>query len=615
MEERGTRDSVRFGSQLRNLSQYWISVEAKNAHILEGQMNNLSLAGLRRFWLFFALLALSAPFILPMGDVISTLATMSQFIAAFSPKNILVLLASAGLMAFVQYLLLKRLERTGSAVWFNAITWSILIWGPSTDIFFGYLFHRNSSYMNDKASQVLGGMTMGAVGLYFAILLVVANTDNLENLLSKSERGRKGRSGTLATKLFLSITLVTLAFLVGTAGITLYPIHKGLDIMSSLSHTIPILIPFLILSIVLVFFLSRSISGLVGGEPVEISSIVEDIAKGNLGLDFGERRKAEGILKSVMNMSGQLREVVREIRSSSKTILTGSDEITQSSEVLSQGASEQASSMEEVSSSIEQMAANIQQNTDNAAQTDAIAHKAAVDAATGGARVGEAVATVREIATRITIIEEIARQTNLLALNAAIEAARAGEAGKGFAVVASEVRKLAERSQTAAGEISAISLRTVEAAETAKTIIDAIVPDIRHTAELVKQITAASREQSVGANQISQAILQLDSVVQQSASMSEELSSSAVKLSEQAGRMEEMVSYFNIGVEDGRDLPGTRTPAYSREATAAEGARAGTGPQKKLAAPVTIKPPLLRRSTAIKPVPRRDAGDPDFEEF
>ena len=143
---------------------------------------------------------------------------------------------------------------------------------------------------------------------------------------------------------------------------------------------------------------------------------------------------------------------------------------------MSQGATEQASSMEEVSSSMEEMAANIKQNTDNAFQTDSIAQKAAKDAVDGGQRVAEAVSAVKEIASRIVIIEEIARQTNLLALNAAIEAARAGEAGKGFAVVASEVRKLAERSQTAASEINDISLRTVRSAEDASVIIDALVP-------------------------------------------------------------------------------------------------------------------------------------------
>ena len=195
---------------------------------------------------------------------------------------------------------------------------------------------------------------------------------------------------------------------------------------------------------------------------------------------------------------------------------------------------------------MEQMASNIKQNADNAQQTEKIALKAADDAKEGGHAVGETVSAMKEIASKISIIEEIARQTNLLALNAAIEAARAGEHGKGFAVVASEVRKLAERSQTAAGEINNLSASSVEVAERAGEMLEKIVPDIQKTAELVQEINAASNEQRAGANQINQAIQQLDQVIQQNAAASEEMASTSEELLSQAEQLQSTIGFFKI---------------------------------------------------------------------
>jgi methyl-accepting chemotaxis protein len=192
------------------------------------------------------------------------------------------------------------------------------------------------------------------------------------------------------------------------------------------------------------------------------------------------------------------------------------------------------------------MTANIRQNADNAIQTEKIATKAADDAQQGGDAVNQTVVAMKEIADKIMIIEEIARQTNLLALNAAIEAARAGEHGKGFAVVAAEVRKLAERSQIAAGEINELSTSSVDVAEKAGNVLNALVPDIRKTAELVQEISAASREQDAGAGQIAKSIQQLDAVIQQNASTSEEMASTSEELSGQSEQLAEIVSFFKV---------------------------------------------------------------------
>jgi methyl-accepting chemotaxis protein len=195
---------------------------------------------------------------------------------------------------------------------------------------------------------------------------------------------------------------------------------------------------------------------------------------------------------------------------------------------------------------MEEMTSSIKQNSDNSSQTEKIAMKSATDAKEGGKAVTETVSAMKEIATKISIIEEIARQTNLLALNAAIEAARAGEHGKGFAVVASEVRKLAERSQAAAGEISTLSTRSVQVAEDAGAMLNKMVPDIQKTSELVQEISASSKEQDTGAEQISKAIQQLDSVIQQNASASEEMASTSEELSSQAEQLKDTISFFRI---------------------------------------------------------------------
>jgi methyl-accepting chemotaxis protein len=163
----------------------------------------------------------------------------------------------------------------------------------------------------------------------------------------------------------------------------------------------------------------------------------------------------------------------------------------------------------------------------------------------------EAVAAMKEIANKISIIEEIARQTNLLALNAAIEAARAGEHGKGFAVVAAEVRKLAERSQKAAGEINQLSANTLKVSEKSGEMLDKLVPDIQRTAELVQEISAASKEQDTGAEQINKALQQLEQVIQQNASASEEMASTTEELTGQSDQLVSALAFFQTGDEDG----------------------------------------------------------------
>ncbi len=277
-----------------------------------------------------------------------------------------------------------------------------------------------------------------------------------------------------------------------------------------------------------------------------IVQVAEEMAKGNLDVKVELRSEIDTLGISLNEMIEKFREIITDVQVAADNVASGSQQMSASSEELSQGANEQAASVEESSASMEEMAANIRQNAENAQQTEVIAIRAAEDAEKGGIAVGKTVEAMKDIAEKISIIEEISRQTNMLALNAAIEAARAGEHGKGFAVVADAVRKLAERSQSAAAEISNMSTTSVDVAENAGEMLSKIVPDIRKTAELVQEINAASNEQNSGANQINRAIQQFDSVTQQNAASAEEISSTSEGLATMAEQLQGTIAYFKL---------------------------------------------------------------------
>ncbi len=327
----------------------------------------------------------------------------------------------------------------------------------------------------------------------------------------------------------------------------------------------------------------------------EISANAKQIAQGNLMVELKKRSERDELMESLFNMVEKLKEVVTEVQTSADNVATGAQEMSATAQQMSQGATEQAASAEEVSSSMEQMASNIRQNTDNAMQTEKIAIKSSADAKDGGKAVNETVSAMKQIATKISIIEEIARQTNLLALNAAIEAARAGEHGKGFAVVASEVRKLAERSQSAAGEISQLSTSSVAIAEQAGDMLNKMLPDIQKTAELVQEISASSKEQDTGAEQINKAIQQLDQIIQQNAGSAEEMASTTEELSSQAEQLKSVIAFFSL--DTGR----------SRHTTSSQ---QRPQPPRQLAISHTAhpKPSSAAKTTASKVKPVKSAG-------
>jgi methyl-accepting chemotaxis protein len=276
------------------------------------------------------------------------------------------------------------------------------------------------------------------------------------------------------------------------------------------------------------------------------AGIAVSISRGDLTVEAASLSERDVLGQAQKQMLENLRRTVLEVSQAASAVASGSEEMSATSQQLAQGASEQAASAEECSASMEEMGTSIQQNADNAKQTDKLASKAAQDAVSSGEAVSHTVHAMREIAEKISIIDEISRKTDLLALNAAVEAARAGEHGKGFAVVASEVRKLAERSQAAAAEISRLTTDGVLRADEAGKMLSQLVPDIRKTAELVREITAASAEQGVGTNQVAKGMQQLDQVIQTNASAAEEMSGAAAELSSQAESLQTSISFFQV---------------------------------------------------------------------
>jgi methyl-accepting chemotaxis protein len=301
-------------------------------------------------------------------------------------------------------------------------------------------------------------------------------------------------------------------------------------------------------------------------------ALAQSVASGDLTrtVEHSARDEIGDLIGHVNAMVLRLRQVVSDALAASDNVSSGSQELSASAQQLSQGSNEQASAGEEASASMEQMAANIKQNADNASQTEKIARQSAKDAEVSGQAVGSAVGAMQTIAEKITIVQEIARQTDLLALNAAVEAARAGEHGRGFAVVASEVRKLAERSQAAATEISALSGQTVKAARDAGEMLVRLVPDIQKTADLIAEISAACREQDIGASQINTAIQQLDQVTQQNAGASEQMSATSEELAAQAEQLQASIGFFHIDAKPGAPPP-MRPRAIAAPAAAARG--------------------------------------------
>ncbi|MCB8963855.1 MAG: HAMP domain-containing protein [Bacteroidales bacterium] len=326
------------------------------------------------------------------------------------------------------------------------------------------------------------------------------------------------------------------------------PTSELVDILNPIRiNTIILGIIFSIVTLIIVYLLSRNIV-----EPLKrITITASELSTGNLMFQIDdELLKRDDEIGKLSNtfreMKNQISRIILQVKKSANIVSEGSQVLTTSSQELQSRATQQAAATEEVSASMEEMSSNISQNASNAKQTEDIMDKASQDTEAGGSIVTKTVDAIKNINQNVKIIEEIAMQTNILALNAAVEAARAGEHGKGFAVVAAEVRKLAERSRVSAAEINTLATTSTDVAERAGKIFAELVPVIQHSYTLVREISAASNEQDIGANQVNKAIMELDQVSQENARSADNITNLTQEFVEEVVQLQEAISFFKV---------------------------------------------------------------------
>ncbi|MFL5561433.1 MAG: methyl-accepting chemotaxis protein [Gemmatimonadaceae bacterium] len=288
----------------------------------------------------------------------------------------------------------------------------------------------------------------------------------------------------------------------------------------------------------------------------DMGAVADQMSEGNLTVQVTPRSADDSFANAFVSMIGTLSRVIGDMRSGAAAITSASQQLTASAQSLSEGANDEAASVEETTSSLEEINSSIARNATSSREMEQMALKGVKDADESATAIQQMVSVMKTISDKVSIIEEIANQTNLLALNAAIEAARAGEHGRGFNVVATEVRKLAERSQAAAKEITRLTGSSQEVAEASGALLLQLVPSIRKTANIVQTVAAASSDQASGIEQVTRALGQVDEITQRNAAAAEQLAAMAEEMSAQADTLQRQVSFFNVKAD------GVPAPSY-----------------------------------------------------
>ena len=292
------------------------------------------------------------------------------------------------------------------------------------------------------------------------------------------------------------------------------------------------------------------------------NSAVNAITEGDLSAEIKASGNDEvsSLLISTSQMRDKIVEVIGAMSLVIEKISENSSKLEVTADQVSDGTSQQATSVQETSASMDEMANTINENARNATETDETAKLLAENALVCSNSMKKTSEAMSDIFERIAIVGEITRKIELLALNASVEAARAGEHGKGFAVVASEVSKLAELSKDAASEIQRSSTDGKKLADETNQMLDELLPEIEKTQSLVQNISASSKEQATGAEQINGAIKTLDNVIQQNALASSNLSVSANELAQIVPDLEDLVKQFKLAkIEDDIEINDEKT--------------------------------------------------------
>jgi methyl-accepting chemotaxis protein len=369
-----------------------------------------------------------------------------------------------------------------------------------------------------------------------------------------------------------------------------------------------------LLCVVVLVIGSLFVSSLLTNSLAHVVQITKAVADGDLTvpIEIDSKDELAQVLVAMREMSEKLSGIIGQVRAGSSALASASAQLSSSANDVSRSTSEQAANVEETTSSLEEMSASIAQNAENSRIMEQNAAKGARDAEESGKAVAETVGAMKSIAQRITIIEDIAYQTNLLALNAAIEAARAGDSGRGFAVVASEVRKLAERSQTAAKEIGSLALTSVQVAERSGSLMHELVSTTRKTSDLLQEVAAASNEQAQGVAQINRAMSQLDGMTQRNAAAAEELSTTAEEMNSQAETLQDAIAFFRVDDEQLPVTPSTFAPL-------APARRKRDGEKAVAPASIVAAAGAQRRAAggreAVFQRPASAVDDPEFQRF